>query len=57
MLHVGEKGNANFLKDLLVDILLKQYKLEPNYIVGQAYNGAAVMSRVHGGLQKKINDY
>jgi hypothetical protein len=52
-----KKGAANSLKDLIVNVLFKQYELNPKYLVGQAYDGAAVMSGVHGGLQKKINDY
>jgi len=52
-----KKGDASSLKDLIVNVLFKQYELNPEYLVGQAYDGAAVMSGVHGGLQKKINDY
>ncbi|KAL4119162.1 hypothetical protein QTP88_012008 [Uroleucon formosanum] len=52
-----KKGDVNSLKDLIVNVLFKQYKLNPEYLVGQAYDGAAVKSSVHGGLQKKINDY
>lgn len=52
-----KKGDANSLKDLIVNVLFKQYELNPEYLVGQVYDGAAVMSGVHGGLQNKINHY
>lgn len=44
---------VKFLKDLIVNVLFKQYKLNSEYLVGQAYDGATVMSGVHRGLQKK----
>lgn len=52
-----KKGDASSLKDFIVNVLFKHYELNPEYLVGQAYDGATVMSGVHGGLQKKINDY
>jgi len=53
--NVSEKQNAQLLASAII-CFLKKYNLKNVSIIAQSYDGASVMSGVHGGVQKKIQE-
>ncbi|XP_069465605.1 zinc finger MYM-type protein 1-like [Ambystoma mexicanum] len=52
-----QQADAAALCSRIVNVLFGDYGLNRNYLCGQGYDGASVMSGARGGLQAKIKDY
>jgi len=54
-INVSENQNAQSLASAIV-CFFEKYNLNNVPIIGQSYDGPSVMSGVHGGVQKKIQE-
>lgn len=52
-----KKGDATTICNEITAILFDKYDLQKQYLCGQGYDGAAVMSGIHGGVQAQMKEY